>query len=208
MRKPPVFRPQWLGRDERLWQVVRKGAGMRLVTRLSTVWRALMRPSSPLQAMDEDEPVVGLRRDLAAARLELQEARDALAAERARAAALENAQAAQIRDGIASHLEALFGDLAAPLSQLQMQAALLDAGTAVAASDVMALARRCATVIERAGLEPVGTTGAVIRFDPEVAQPLGTNDQMKPADSVRVRCIGYRYHGRVLRKALVERENS
>lgn len=56
---------------------------MRLVERLSTAWRVLMRPSPPLQAT-EDEPVVALGRDLAAARLELQETRDA--------------QAVQIRD--------------------------------------------------------------------------------------------------------------
>jgi len=48
----------------------------------------------------------------------------------------------------------------------------------------------------------------VIPFDPEVAQPLGENAQIAPGDSVRVRCIGYRYHGRMLRKALVEREEA
>lgn len=180
---------------------------MRFVERLSSAWRTLVCPSPPLQAM-EDEPVVALRRDLATARLELQETRDALAAARARAAAVEHAQAVQIRDGIASHLEALFADVAAPLSQLGMQAALLDAGTAVAASDVMAVARRCAIVIERAGLEPIGTTGAVIPFDPEIAQALGANAHMASGDSVRVRFIGYRYHGRVLRKALVEQEEA
>jgi len=37
---------------------------MRLVTRLSAAWRALAHPTVLLQAMNQDEPVVALRRDL------------------------------------------------------------------------------------------------------------------------------------------------
>jgi molecular chaperone GrpE (heat shock protein) len=149
-----------------------------------------------------------LQRDLAATRIELQEARAALATERARIVALEQAQAAQVRDQVESHLEALFTALAAPLSQLRLQAALLEAGTAVAAADVMALARRCIGEIERAGLEPIGVTGEVIQFAPESAQPLTEGGRLTPGDRVRVRFVGYRYHGRVLRKALVEHEET
>ena len=170
---------------------------MQLMQRLSTAWRALVCPAPPPAAMD-DEPAVALRRDLAATRLALQEAQAALATERARLAALEQAQAAQVRDRVASQLEALFATLAAPLSQLRLQAALLDVGTAVAATDVMALARRCMAEIECAGLEPIGATGEVVQFDPALAQPLTERAQIGPGDTVRVRFVGYRYHGRVL----------
>jgi molecular chaperone GrpE (heat shock protein) len=180
---------------------------MQLMQRFSTAWRALVCPASPPAATD-DEPTVALRRDLAATRLDLQETTAALTAERARLAALEQAQAAQVHDRVESQLEVLFAALAAPLSQLRLQAALLDAGTAVAATDVMALARRCVAEIERAGLEPIGATEEVVRFDPALAQPLMEGVQMAPGDEVRVRFVGYRYHGRVLRKALVERKEA
>jgi molecular chaperone GrpE (heat shock protein) len=176
---------------------------MNLVQRLSHAWRALMSPSLPPDER-EDELTVTLRRDLATTRLELQEVQEALAAARAQITALEKAQTTQIREGIESALEKVFTPLAAPLSQLQMQAALLEAGTAVAATDVMTLARQFATMVERAGLEPISVTGETIAFDPEIAQPLGGGSQIETGDMVRVRFIGYRYHGRVLRKALVE----
>ena len=180
---------------------------MNLMQRLSTAWHVLVSPSAS-GVETEDEPTVALRRDLATAQLELQESRDALRAALARADALEKAQAAQVRDGVESHLETLFADLAAPLSQLRMQAALLAAGTVVAASDVMTLARRCAEVVEGAGLEAIGATGEMMPFDPEIAQPLAGDVQMAPGDTVHVRFIGYRYHGRVLRKALVEHKEA
>lgn len=178
---------------------------MTIRQRLSHAWRALMSPSL-LQEEREDELTVTLRRELATTRLELQEMQEALAAARVQISTLEKAQATQIRDGIESALEQLFTSLAAPLSQLRMQAALLDSGTAVAATDVMTLARQFATMVERAGLEPIGVTGETIAFDPEIAHPLGGGSQIEAGDMVRVRFIGYRYHGRVLRKALVEQE--
>ena len=178
---------------------------MSLVQRLAAAWRALVSPSALPAPMPED-PTLMLQRDLAAIRLDLQETQAALVAERARTAALDKAQATLVQEGITAHLEALFIDLAAPLSQLRLQAALLDAGTAVAAADVMALARRCIAVVERAGLEPIGTTGEVMPFDPETAQALGEGVQIAPGDTIRIRIAGYRYHHRVLRKAFVEQE--
>ncbi len=178
---------------------------MTIMQRLSHAWRALMSPSFPPDER-EDELTVALRCDLATTRLELQEVQEALAAARTQISTLEKAQAAQIRDGIESVLEKLFTSLAAPLSQLQMQAALLDSGTLVAAAGVMTLARQFATMVERAGLEPIGVMGETIAFDPEIAQPLRSGSQIEAGDMVRVRSIGYRYHGRVLRKALVEQE--
>lgn len=170
---------------------------------LSKAWQALIRPALP-QEEQEDERTVTLRRDLASTRLELQEVQEALAAARAQITALEKAQTTQIQEGIESALEKVFTPLAAPLSQLRTQAALLEAGTPVAAADVMTLARQFVTMVERAGLEPIGVPGEMIAFDPEIAQPLGGDSRIAAGDMVRVRFIGYRYHGRVLRKALVE----
>lgn len=178
---------------------------MKLVQRLAAAWRAMVSSATTPEAMPE-EPTLALQRDLAATRLDLQETQTVLATERAHSAALEKAQATLVQEGIASRLEALFTDLAAPLSQLRLQAALLDAGTAVATADVMALARRCIAIVERAGLEPIGTTGEVVPFDPETAQLLGEGVPLAPGDTVRIRIVGYRYHLRVLRKAFVERE--
>ena len=178
---------------------------MTVLRRLVDAWRALLTgpPEKPCQ--EDDDVAVALRRDLAEAQLQLQEARDSLAVERKRLAAVEQAKASEVADGVAAQMEALLERLAAPLSQLRMQDALLEAGTDVAARDVMALVRTLARVVEDAGLEPIGEAGSVMPFDPDVAQPLGAAGDLAAGDEVQIKFIGYRYQGKVIRKALVER---
>lgn len=178
---------------------------MGMMSRIAAAWRALAGRRAAGSEAESDDEAVALRRDLAAAQLELQEARSALESERKRLAAAREGEAAAVREGVESQIEELLTRLAAPLSQLRMQEALLGAGKPVAAGDVMSVARSLAGAVEDAGLEPIGTPGGALTFDPETARPLQADAAIGPGDETVVRFIGYRYHGRVIRKALVEK---
>ena len=177
---------------------------MGLIERCVAAWRALVGPRGAARTETDDE-AVALRRDSATARLELQEARDRLTAESARLAAMREGQTAAVRDAVDSQLEELFTRLAAPLSQLRMQDALLNAGKPVAAADVMSVSRSLADAVEEAGLEPIGSPGEPLPFDPETSRPLRADAVIEAGEEALVRFVGYRYHGRVIRKALVEK---
>lgn len=178
---------------------------MSFLHRLKAAWQALWFPHAKAMPESDDEELLSLRRDLAGVRLELQEARDALAGERGRRKAHEEGQATMIKEGLQTYLEDVFCRLAAPLSQLRLQEALLESGVPVPSQDIMTLARQVAEAIKQAGLDPIGAPNTVMRFDPEAAQPLTENASFPPGEKVIVKFIGYRYQGQVLRKALVEK---
>jgi molecular chaperone GrpE (heat shock protein) len=71
----------------------------------------------------------------------------------------------------------------------------------------MALARQLTEAIEMAGLEPIAEFGKEVSFDPHMYEPLAADRSFSAGESVVVRFVGYRYKGRILRKALVERLN-
>lgn len=156
---------------------------------------------------ETDDEIVNVRRMLAEVRLELEFSRKAIEEEQTRRKAIETIQANSIKNGIESQLEQLYEQLAAPLSQLRMQSALLEGGTPVQTDDIMRVARQLAEMLEERGLEPIGSFGKPMPFSTETAQPLSTELNLREGEPVVVRIIGYRYHGRVLRRAYVERNS-
>lgn len=173
-----------------------------VLDRLCEAWKVLWgRPSSGESASQEE--LLEARRRLAEKGLELQEAGAALAALRSR---LENMEReARVKEE--KPLDALLENLAAPLSQLRMQRHVLDSGSDISGRSVMALAVQVVGFVEKAGLEPVGNTGEEIPYDPLIAEPLSRDAFPTNGEAVIVRFVGYRYQGKVLRKALVERKD-
>ena len=153
----------------------------------------------------DDEEALGLKRDLAASRLDLQEARNALEKERARLQTLESGQSANVSQSTEARLMAVFTTPAAPLSQLRTQERLIETGTAIAASDVMALAGQIERALCEHGLEPICEPGTQVSYDPETMSPMSAQAALSQGAPVTIRFIGYRYAGAVVRKALVER---
>jgi len=86
-----------------------------------------------------DDELLDLRRDVAAARLELQETQAALERERARVRSLEAGRAEAVREGTEARVEQLLQALAAPLSQLRTQGYLLREDKPVQVTDVLAV---------------------------------------------------------------------
>lgn len=111
---------------------------------------------------------LSLRREIAGLELELVDAKEAIDAFRSRLVNLEASRGNQGPDG----RELLLSHLAAPISQLRMQQWLMDSGKEISARSILAVAGQIADLVERAGLEPFGSTGEDIPFDPQVPDPL------------------------------------
>lgn len=173
-----------------------------LFYRFLDAWAALRgKPSSETRAAQDE--LVALKRELAAIKLDLHDAREALVLYRSRIADKDSRDEHRMNDA----LEDLFTGIAPALSQLRMQAALMASGRDISAASVMALARQLTEAIEMAGLEPIAEFGKEVSFDPQIYEPLAADRAFDAGESVVVRFVGYRYKGRVLRKALVERLN-
>jgi molecular chaperone GrpE (heat shock protein) len=171
-------------------------------TRLRNAWGALTgKPSEESLSMAPD--VASVKRELAEIQLDLMDARKLLSVQRSTIDELR----ASLDSGIDHNLERLFREIATPLSQLRMQEALLESGTQVSGASVMALARQVAERVERSGLEPIGSFGETVDFDPQSCEPLSADSSLSWGEEVVIRFIGYRYGGRVVRKAMVERNN-
>lgn len=167
--------------------------------RLSDVWSAVRgKPTSGEHAVQAQ--VVSLRKRLSELGLELAEARDMLAAQQSRLEELADAE----DDEPTEVLGALVSRIAAPLSQLRMQASLLESGKEISGRSVMALAAQVVGALESAGLEPIGAAGQEIPFDPQTCEPMASGRAFRPGDLVLVRFVGYVYQGAVVRKAIVD----
>jgi len=91
------------------------------------------------------------------------------------------------------------------MGQLALQSRLIDEGNPVRAKDVMALAGALARVLEKNGLERMGTPGERVAFDPVLHRSTGGAVLLEGTD-VTVRGPGYRLGGKVLCKAMVQKE--
>jgi len=172
---------------------------MTIRVRLSDMWSAVHgKPTSGEHAVQAH--VVSLRKELGEVGLELAEARDLLAVQRSRLEELASAEKNEPTGALAG----LFGSLAAPLSQLRMQASLLESGKEISGRSVMALAAQLADLLESAGLEPIGSTGKETPFDPQTCEPMVSGTTYQIGAAVLVRFIGYAYRGTVVRKAIVD----
>lgn len=156
------------------------------------------KPSAEARAAADE--LISLKSELARLRLDLREAHETVNALRERLQELESHTIRHSSDG----MDGLFGTIAAPLSQLRLQDSLMEAGKEISSTSVMTLARHLMNAIETAGLEPIGSCGEEILFDPEQCGPLSADSSFSSGEPVVVRFVGYRYNGRVIRKALVE----
>jgi molecular chaperone GrpE (heat shock protein) len=172
---------------------------MNIKERLSDVWSAVRgKPTTGEHAVQAH--VVSLRKELGELGLELAEVRDLQAAQRSRLEEIARNEKNQPTDALAD----LFGSLAAPLSQLRLQASLLESGKEISGRSVMALAAQLADLLESAGLEPIGATGHEIQFDPQTCEPMVSGRSFQPGGLVSVRFVGYVFEGTVVRKAIVD----
>jgi len=173
-----------------------------ILDRIAQAWQALLgRPTR--SETDAQAEIVSLRRRLGETTLQLHESEQMLNFQKSQMEHLGSTLDCCENDPLDSRIE----DLVASLSQLRMQGSLLQAGTEISGRSVMALAGKLADSLEKAGLEPVGITGAEIEYDPEACEPLSTASAFVAGETVIVKFIGYRYRGRLVRKALVQRKD-
>ena len=94
-----------------------------------------------------------------------------------------------------------------PLSQLRMQHFLMEAGKDIPSRNIMVLVKQLAEVVEKAGLEPISRSGEEILFDTRIAEPLAADTAFAEGEVVVTKFNGYRYRGRIIRKALVAKRH-
>ncbi len=174
---------------------------MNISVRFSAAWKGFTGEAAQLIRACREE-ILSLKRQLAESELELQESKTVISGQRA---VIEDFAAARTTP-VAHPLEDLFQHLAAPLSQLRTQAFLIDSGKDISGQSVMTLAGQFATLVEKAGLEPVGKVGERVKYDPVLHQPLSAQASILDSEVVTVKFIGYRCNGRVIRRSLVQKD--
>jgi molecular chaperone GrpE (heat shock protein) len=153
----------------------------------------------------EDERLLALERDVQTLRLELEERDRQIAALRAELEQEQRAVTSRIEEAVREAMEQLLADAAVPAAQLLTQAHLAEReGRPPAPRDILLVARRLVRVLEDHGLEWEGRVGELVAFDPNRHQLLGA-ETVPPGQRVVVRFPGAVFHGKMLRKAGVER---
>lgn len=176
---------------------------MRLRDRFSAAWSAFLgKPSREIKEAREE--LVSMKSELASVRMDLRGARETLQDLRSRLQELESGTDEFAPD---DRFQELLEELAAPLSQLRMQYYLMEAGRDIASRNIMVLVKQVAEITEKAGLEPISRSGEEILFDTRIAEPLAADTAFQEGEIVVTKFNGYRFRGRIIRKALVAKRH-
>jgi molecular chaperone GrpE (heat shock protein) len=153
----------------------------------------------------EDERLLALERDVQTLRLDLEERDRQIAALRAELEREQRTLTSRVQEAVREAIERLLADAAVPAAQLLTQAHLTEReGRLPAPRDILLVARRLVRVLEDHGVEWEGRVGESVAFDPNRHQLLGA-ETVPPGQRVVVRFSGAVFHGKMLRKAGVER---
>lgn len=150
-----------------------------------------------------DGALVELRRDAQALRVDLAERDEQVRRLRAEVEYLRAGEEARTQAALDSLLESLFTGLASPASQLLAQAHILAQGGELRARDVVLVGQQLVDTLEDHGMTALGRAGEETLYDEALHQPLD-DTRLAPGARVTVRFPGFRFRGRVVRKAMVQ----
>ena len=157
----------------------------------------LQRLLTVLKGSDGSEP----SRDMAVLRLELSE-RDQEIVRLKKEYALKREQSrAQVERAGEEAVESIVLECAEPLVTLSaMQARHVEKGD-LNPADLLQVALSFRKILEKRGMEQIGTAGEEQPYDPALHQMLdGTN--LRPGVAVLIRFAGFRFNGKIIAKAL------
>lgn len=152
-----------------------------------------------------EEEVVGLRREVQGLRLDLQEKEEQVRRLKAETEYLRQGEERRTQAAVDIALESLFKDLASPVAQLLAQERIVAEGGEVRPRDVLMLARQMVQALADRGLSPIGRAGERAVFSEAQHQPLD-GSPVAEGESVVVRFPGFAFRGRVVRKAMVQKQ--
>lgn len=163
------------------------------------------RGESAAQAAERTEHLLRLEKEAQALRMELETRDQNIAHLKQEVERLRARQDHLVNEGITSQLEGLFGDLAAPASQIMTQAELLEnQNKPVQARDVLSVARRLVRAAERRGMLFDGRAGEQAAYDPNRHAPLNPEAALQVGQPVTIRFAGVTFQGKIIHKAIVE----
>lgn len=170
----------------------------------ATLWGRGTAVGRPATAADEppDERLAAQAGRLASLQLDLEERDGRIAQMKSEYAQLQRALGAAAEEAGHDHLERLFQKLAAPLANLTALAELAERGEVVEVGDLAQLVRSLGRELGRAGLEPIGPTGAEVTFDAALHQRM-SGGAVTAGTPVKVQLPGFRMGTKVILKAMV-----
>lgn len=143
--------------------------------------------------------------DVTTLRRELEEAEKRIAALQATCADLERAGEQAAESARAAAALELLESVAGPLSQLATLRHLAAGGTVPDAGDVLRLTEALQKAFASRGLEVLGAPGQTVSFDPALHRPAG-REQLQKSDNATIRFVGFRIGERIVRPAVVSKE--
>jgi len=163
------------------------------------------RVMSANQPVPNEAEILALEKEAQAMRMEIEAREDIIANLKQEIERLRLRQEQIIAETVTTRLSGLFGELAAPSSQILTQANLIERqGQLVQSRDVLAVARRMVRALERYGVVFAGQVGEQVAFDPDQHTPISGTVLPKPGQPVTIRFTGVSYQGKTLYKAIVE----
>lgn len=151
------------------------------------------------------ERILVLEGEAQALRLELAEGVKTVANLKRELERQRSGEAVRLEAAVHATVERLLSSAAPAAAQLVKQAHLLEVeGRAVAARDVLAVARRLVSGLEDEGLKLEGAVGEQVAYNPNRHEPLNAAANLTPGQAVVIRFVGVSYRGKMLRKAGVE----
>lgn len=145
-----------------------------------------------------------LRSENQGLRLELNEKTEALSSSHKETERLRDKCRQAAEEGAQERLAELAEDLATPTTQLIRQRHIIEVqGKDVPGADVMRLAKRLISSLEKFEIEAEGVPGAEVAFNPDLHRPMAADSQIPAGETVFIKQPGLRFSGRLLRPAYV-----
>ena len=163
--------------------------------------KSIFLPSSP----PASESTLALQTELQTLRLELAERETAIATLKQDLERQRQGETSRIEAARQSAIENLFEQIAPPLSQLLTQTHLVEQqGKTVQPQDILTVTKRLIRTLETSGLTLTNAVGDTVPFNPNLHQPLSSNQEIPSGTSVVIKMPGLGYGQKNLKKALVE----
>jgi len=155
--------------------------------------------SSPLE---KNEVILGLERKIGEFQLDLNE-RDKTINQLKQDLKKEQQKKKQdVSEIVEDKIERLISEVATPVSQLITQAHLIEKeNKTVQVKDVLCVARSFIRALETNGLKFEGSVGENVIFNPNLHEALSGSDSFSDNQQVKIRFVGIKYEGKIVRKA-------
>jgi hypothetical protein len=153
----------------------------------------------------ESESLLKLQSEIAGLQLTIAELRAAQDNQQALLMEAERSRAILAEESANARMNALFSAFASSLAQLALLRSLALQGKEIKTANIFKLITLIEETLAEAGLEQLYHCGETLPFNGEQMSPATSGVNLREGDAVIVRMPGFRYRGKVILKALAEK---